>query len=210
MEFQIYNGVLDTNLTTNQIIDKAIEMWDFDSVDQTSTRHSATYGNVKIGCDSGNTHYGVEFYTDVTKSQSTYMTVGGSYRYTLVKSDNALLISMEGSSSWETIVIGNTTSTDGVKGKGGFYATSNANSAIYIGTDNWSSGTSATFTDNCKTTDGLIQLVPIAAPYGGFYFDNAYRVHMAQATGNKGLYVVDGDSDGSRYYISHRTAIREE
>ncbi len=36
MEFQIYNGVLDRNLTTNQIIDKAIEMWDFDSVDQTS------------------------------------------------------------------------------------------------------------------------------------------------------------------------------
>ncbi|MBR1563361.1 MAG: hypothetical protein IJ645_09175, partial [Ruminococcus sp.] len=65
MEFQIYNGVLDTNLTTNQIIDKAIEMWDFDSVDQTSTLHSATYGNVKIGCDSGNTHYGVEFYTNI-------------------------------------------------------------------------------------------------------------------------------------------------
>ena len=43
MEFQIYNGVLDRNLTTNQIIDKAIEMWDFDSVDQTSTLHSAAY-----------------------------------------------------------------------------------------------------------------------------------------------------------------------
>ena len=210
MEFQIYNGVLDRNLTTNQIIDKAIEMWDFDSVDQTSTLHSAAYGNVSIGCDSGNTHFGVEIYTDGTKSQRQYMAVGGSYRYTLVKSDNALLISMEGSSSWETIVIGNTTGTDGVKGKGGFYANSNANSAIYIGTDNWSSGSSAAFNDNCKITDGLIQLVPIAAPYGGFYFDNAYRVNMAQATGNKGLYVVDGDSDGSRYYISHRTAIREE
>lgn len=209
MAFEIYNGVLDSNLTTNQIIDKAIEMWDFDSVDQTSTLHSATYGNVKIGCDSGNTHFGVEIYTNVTGSKQ-YMAVDGSYRYTLVKSDNALLISMEGSSSWETIVIGNTTGTDGVKGKGGFYANSNANSAIYIGTDNWSSGASAAFTDTCKTTDGLTQLVPIAAPYGGFYFDNAYRVHMAQATGNKGLYVVDGDSDGSRYYISHRTAIKEE
>ena len=197
MEFQIYNGVLDINLTTNQIIDKAIEMWDFDSVDQTSTRHSATYGNVKIGCDSGNTHYGVEIYTDVTGSNRQYTAVGGSYR---------LLISMEGSSSWETIVIGNTTGTDGVKGKGGFYANSNANSAIYIGTDNWSSGSSAAFTDNCKITDGLIQLVPIAAPYGGFYFANVYRVHMAQATGNKGLYTKDGD----RYYISHRTAIKEE
>ena len=205
MEFQIYNGVLDRNLTTNQIIDKAIEMWDFDSVDQTSTLHSATYGNVKIGCDSGNTHFGVEIYTNVTGSRQ-YMTVGGSYRYTLVKSDNALLISMEGSSSWETIVIGNTTGTDGVKGKGGFYANSNANSAIYIGTDNWSSGSSAAFTDNCKTTDGLTQLVPIAAPYGGFYFANVYRVHMAQATGSKGLYTKDGD----RYYISHRTAIKEE
>lgn len=205
MEFQIYNGVLDINLTTNQIIDKAIEMWDFDSVDQTSTLHSATYGNVKIGCDSGNTHYGVEIYTNVAGSRQ-YMAVDGSYRYTLVKSDNALLISMEGSNGWETIVIGNTTGTDGVKGKGGFYATSNANSAIYIGTDNWSSGSSAAFSDTCKTTDGLTQLVPIAAPYGGFYFANVYRVHMAQATGSKGLYTKDGD----RYYISHRTAIKEE
>ena len=191
MAFEIYNGIFST---AQDLIAKAAEMWDFDEV--TATR--ATYGNVFLNAGGG-----LQFY--ISSVNKYTISPDSSYRYSIVKSDNALLISIE-SSGWATIVIGNTTNAEGTKGKGGVFSYGRADGGTGLGTDNWSSEESIVYDNNIIRSDGLTQLVPIAAPYGGYYFENVFRTFVGTFTGIKGLYEINGE----RYYISNRTAIKEE
>jgi len=192
MAFEIYNGIFST---AQDLIAKAAEMWDFDEV----TATKATYGNVFL-LGSGSLQFYISSVNKYTISPNS------PYRYSIVKSDNALLISIETSSGWDTIVIGNTTNAEGTKGKGGVFSYGQASGGTALGTDNWSSGESITYENNIIRSDGLTQLVPIAAPYGGYYFENVFRTFVGTTTGIKGLYEINGE----RYYISNRTAIKEE
>ncbi|GEM_PF-6841015 len=191
MAFEIYNGIFST---AQDLIAKAAEMWDFDEV--TETR--ATYGNVFL-FNGGSLQFYISSVNRYTISPNS------PYRYSIVKSDNALLISIETSSGWATIVIGNTTNAEGTKGKGGVFSYGNASGDTGLGTDNWSSEESIVYDNNIIISDGLTQLVPIAAPYGGYYFENVFRTFVGTNTGIKGLYEINGE----RYYISNRTAIKE-
>ena len=192
MAFEIYNGIFST---PQNLIAKAAEMWDFDEVTETK----ATYGNVFLLLTDGSLRFYISSVNKYTISPSD------PYRYSIVKSDNALLISIETSSGWVTIVIGNTTNAEGTKGKGGVFSYGNADGRTGLGTDNWSSEESIVYDNNIIISDGLTQLVPIAAPYGGYYFENVFRTFVGTNTGIKGLYEINGE----RYYISNRTAIKE-
>lgn len=192
MAFEIYNGIFST---AQDLIAKAAEMWDFDEV----TATKAAYGNVFL-FDGGSLQFYISSVNKYTISPNS------PYRYSIVKSDNALLISIETSSGWVTIVIGNTTNAEGTKGKGGVFSYGGADGRTGLGTDNWSSEESIVYDNNIIRSDGLTQLVPIAAPYGGYYFENVFRTFVGAITGIKGLYEINGE----RYYISNRTAIKEE
>ena len=192
MAFEIYNGIFST---AQDLIAKAAEMWDFDEVTETK----ATYGNVFLLLTDGSLRFYISSVNKYTISPSD------PYRYSIVKSDNALLISIETSSGWATIVIGNTTNAEGTKGKGGVFSYGQADGRTGLGTDNWSSGADIVYSNNIILSDGLTQLVPIAAPYGGYYFENVFRTFVGTTTGIKGLYEINGE----RYYISNRTAIKE-
>ena len=199
MAFEIYNGIGDE---PNSIIDKAIEMWGFDSSDTESSYHSATYGNVKIAKTNTNS---LALYVDATHQVYDDLTAGA--HWTIVKSDSALLISFEKSTnSFATIVVGTCTGSDGVQGKGGIYVTSANEAATYIGTDDWSSGHSPADNTALRVSTELNQLVQVAAPQGKYYFNNAYRMILGISGTYRGLYTIGDD----RYYISQRTAIKEE
>ena len=104
-----------------------------------------------------------------------------------------------------TIIIGTTTNIDGTTGKGMLYADSSVSAY-------WEAGCGSTIQPQegdmmrSSDTNGLIQLIPYAFSVGGWYFDNAYRVVLAERTSNHGLFEIGNDG----YYISMRTAIKEE
>ena len=196
MAFEIYNG---TASTFTQVVDKLIEMWDFDSVDQESSEHTATYGNAKIG----GINAVVRFYSNDTAIFNSETFTAGNY--TIVKSDNAILVSWKYSSYTYTLIFGNLTNVDGTTGKGAILdngRTSNYCPYYLVAGENTDSNVSLAKTN----TDILIQLIPYVSRTGGWVFDNAYRVLFDTTDGRRGLYMI-GDE---RFYISEWTAIKEE
>lgn len=209
MAFEIYNGTAADRTVSemNKIIDKLAEMWEFDSVDETSTLHSVTYGDCVLSVNSS--HDGaINITADGTSIFSSgYLVVfDAPYRYTIVKASNAIMLSMNYDPGvFTTIIIGTTTNINGGTGKGMLFADSSTSAY-------WEAGCGSTIqpqdsdTMRSSDTNGLIQLIPYAFSVGGWYFDNAYRVALAERTSNHGLYEIGND----RYYISMRTAIKEE
>lgn len=198
MAFEIYNG---TASTFAQVVDKLIEMWDFDSVDQESSEHTATYGNAKIG----GMNAVVRFYSNGTSIYNSEAFTAGNY--TIVKSDNAILVSWKYSSSnyTYTLIFGNLTNVDGTVGKGAILdngRTSNYCPYYLVAGENTDSNVSLARTN----TDVLTQLIPYVSRTGGWIFDDAYRVLYDTTDGRRGLYMI-GDE---RFYISEWTAIKEE
>lgn len=209
MAFEIYNATAASRSIAemNKIIDKLAEMWDFDSVDTESTAHSVTYGDCVLSVDSS--HDGA---INITADGTSIFNGGytgaldSPYHYAIVKTDSSVMLSMNYDPGvFVTIIIGTTANIDGTTGKGMLFADSSASAF-------WEAGCGSTIqpqdsdTMRSSDTNGLIQLIPYAFSVGGWYFDNAYRVALAERTSNHGLYEIGND----RYYISMRTAIKEE
>lgn len=204
MAFEIYSATADmsSGKWANQVIDKMIEMWEFDSVDQESEWHSASFGNGTITAKSSNYIGLINDSGDVCSTAFTTTPM----RFSVVKTDSSLLVSFESSSDgFATIIVGKTTNIDGTKGKGVMFVHYSSDGKTYMVTDNWQP-TSTVFSESLRSSDGLTQLVPIAATLGGDFFDNAYRVTVGTDYKNRGLYTIGDD----RWYISQRTAIKEE
>lgn len=196
MAFEIYNG---TASTFTQVVDKLIEMWDFDESDTTSSEHTATYGNAKIG----GINNVCKLYNEETSIYNAEAFQGGNY--TVVKSENSILASWIYSSRTYTLIVGNLTNIDGTTGKGAFLCIGNtSNYCPYYLTagENVDLNVSLGRTN----TDVLTQLVPYVSRTGGWVFDNAYRTLFDTQDGRRGLYTINNN----RYYISEWTAIKEE
>lgn len=198
MAFEIYNG---SAATFTQVVDKLIEMWEFDSVDQESAEHTATYGNAKIG----GLNAVVRLYSNNTSIYNAEAFTAGNY--TIVKSDNAILVSWRYSSSnyTYTLIFGNLTNVDGTAGKGAILDTgrpSNLCPYYLVAGQNADSNVTLARTN----TDILTQLIPYVSRNGGWVFDNAYRTLYDTQDGRRGLYTIGNN----RYYISEWTAIKEE
>lgn len=202
MAFVIYNGTTSGNDTEdmNEILDKLIEMWDFDEVDQESERHSATYGNAKIRTSTQDGRYALELVDEAILIENL-----GYYNqnvYTIVKTDNAVMLALgAGSGTWDVWIIGTLTNIDGTTGKGIV--------GIAAGTGAWyavlGDSTQMNITDTLRTSQDIAQLIPYVSASGGWYFDNAFRTLIAQSATLKGKYQVGEDV----YYFAGRSAIKE-
>jgi hypothetical protein len=202
MAFIIYNGTTSGNDTSdmNEILDKLMEMWDFDSVDQESERHSATYGNAMIRTSTQNGRFALELVDEAILIENL-----GYYNqgvYTIVKTDNAVMLALgAGSGTWHVWIIGTLTNIDGTTGKGiiGVIGDTGAWYAVL------GDSTQANVTDTLRTSQDLTQLVPYVSTQGGWYFDNAYRLLIGLNNTLKGKYQIGEDV----YYITGRSAIKE-
>jgi hypothetical protein len=202
MAFIIYNGTTSGNNTSdmNEILDKLIEMWDFDSVDQESERHSATYGNAMIRTSTQNGRFALELVDEAILIEN--LGYFNSNTYTIVKTDNAVMLALgAGSGIWDVWIIGTLTNIDGTTGKGiiGIAGSTGAWYAVL------GDSTQANVTDTLRTSQDIAQLVPYVSTQGGWYFDNAYRLLIAQSAALKGKYQIGEDV----YYIAGRSAIKE-
>lgn len=202
MAFVIYNGTTSGNNTTNmnEILDKLIEMWNFDSVDQESTRHSATYGNAKIRTSTQDGRYALEFgeSTIVIENLGYY----NSYTYTIVKTDNAIILALgAGSGTWDVWIVGTVTNIDGTTGKGivGIVGSTGAWYAVL------GDSTQMNISDTLRVSQDMTQLIPYVSAVGGWFFDNAHRMIVGLNSTLKGKYILGADT----YYIVGRSAIKE-
>lgn len=202
MAFVIYNGTTSGNDTEdmNEILDKIIEMWDFDEVDQESERHSATYGDAMIRTSTQDGRFALELVDEAILIENL-----GYYNqnvYTIVKTDNAVMLALgAGSGTWDVWIIGTLTNIDGTTGKGIV--------GIAAGTGAWyavlGDSTQMNITDTLRTSQDIAQLIPYVSAEGGWYFDNAFRTIIAQSATLKGKYQVGEDV----YYFAGRSAIKE-
>lgn len=202
MAFVIYNGTTSGNDTEdmNEILDKLIEMWDFDSVDQESERHSATYGNAMIRTSTQNGRYALELVDEAILIEN--LGYYNSNTYTIVKTDNAILLALGvANSKWDVWVIGTLTNIDGTTGKGILGVAGDTGAWYAVLGDS----TQANVTDTLRTSQDIAQLVSYVSAEGGWYFDNAFRTLIAQSATLKGKYQVGEDV----YYIAGRSAIKE-
>lgn len=203
MAFTIYNGTTSGNDTEdmNEILDKLIEMWDFDEVDQTSTYHSATYGEATIETSLQDGRYAMKYGESTTLVENL-----GYYNqgvYTIVKTDNAILLALGAANSkWDVWVIGTLKNIDGTTGKGILGVTGDTGAWYAVLGDS----TQANVTDTLRTSQDIAQLIPYVSASGGWYFDNAFRTIIAQSATLKGKYQVGEDV----YYIAGRSAIKED
>jgi hypothetical protein len=202
MAFVIYNGTTSGNDTEdmNEILDKLIEMWDFDSVDQESERHSATYGNAMIRTSTQDGRFALELVDEAILIEN--LGYYNSNTYTIVKTDNAVMLALgAGSGTWDVWIIGKLTNIDGTTGKGII--------GIVSGTGAWyavlGDSTQANVTDTLRSSQDIAQLVPYVSTQGGWYFDNAYRLLIGLNNTLKGKYQIGEDV----YYIAGRSAIKE-
>lgn len=193
MAFEIYNGIASD---PNTIIDKLIEMWDFDSADQTSSNHSATWGGGMIYRDGYNICIG--------NSSSAYFqgNVGSSDTFKLIKTQNAILVAWYHSSAWITFAVGTITDINGNAGKGILGIISATLSAVFEGT------LLSNVSSNYISTANGVQLVPHMAQ-NDYYTDGIYRV-LAHCFAN--IQVISGKYQLGEdvYYISNGLAIKEE
>ena len=211
MAFEITHGTFATG-SANQLIDKIIELYEsfFDSVDQESQYHSATYGSATISTSNG-TNIILKDGNGTILNTISYN--AAPYFYNIVKASNALLINFLSSAgdnaSYGTVVFGTLKNINGTTGKGAIIVANSATAVASMVAGQWSSGaaaSSALMQEAMRQSDGLTQLIPYAATVGGWYFDNAYRMMVGTAYNNRGVYLAGDD----RYYISQRTAIKEE
>lgn len=209
MAFQIYNATAANRSIAemNKIIDKLAEMWDFDSVDTESTAHSVTYGDCVLSVDSS--HDGsINITADGTSIfDSGYIVAfDAPYQYTIVKTKSAIMLSWNYDPGvFSTIVIGTTTNINGTTGKGMLYV----NSTQYAA---WNAGCGSDIPEQendtmlSSDTNNLVQMMQYTFSTGGWYFDNAYRVMRSNVGNRHGLAALGGEN----YYVSMRTAIKEE
>lgn len=208
MAFEITHGTFATG-SANQLIDKIIELYEsfFDSVDQESQYHSATYGSATI---STTNDMNIILKDGNGTSLNSISYNAAPYFYNIVKASNALLINFLSSTgdnaSYGTVVFGMLKNINGTTGKGAIIVTNQATAAAGMVAGQWSSGTTIIMQEAMRQSDGLTQLIPYAATVGGWYFDNAYRMMVGTAYNNRGVYLIGDD----RYYISQRTAIKDE
>lgn len=203
MAFEIYNGTLSSSV--NEIIDKLAEMWDFDSTDLESSSHSVTYGNAMLFQNNALWQLALYKTENGADTMIDYYTTASGRRYSIVAASDAVLISMESSNgSFATYIIGDLTNVDGTTGKGGLIVGDNDSASWYsvMGTTIEQPGATETF----RTSTEMSQLIPYVSSATGYYFDNAYRLTVGTTYRNRGVYTI-GDN---RYYISQRTAIKEE
>lgn len=197
MAFEIYNGT-GSGLA---MFEKLNEMWEFDSYDDTSGI-VATYGNAKFEVNSnGMVLY---MYNDTTQlfNQEVF---GSPGIFTIIKSDSSIMLSWLYGSYIHTIIIGNLTDVEGNTGKGAVLTlgqSGNNHPYYMVAGEESNSGASNTL----SVTDVLTQLVPQVCTRGGWAFDNAYRSLFDTSDTKRGLYTIGNE----RYYISGRTAIKEE
>lgn len=196
MAFEIYNG----NGTTNDIIDKIIEMWDFDSYDQESSYHSATYGNGKITAQNN----GLVIQT-VTGTNIGDLPSYSTSDFKIIKTENSIMISILYYNEYYAAIIGNLAGPNTNKNKGICVINSYKVYSV-MGEDANQSYIQIT----PATSDTLVQLIPIAATkYGDYYFRNAYRIIIspfANTMAIEGKYLINNNT----YYISGGLAIKEE
>ena len=201
MAFTIYNGTTSGNNTEdmNEILDKLIEMWDFDSVDQESERHSATFGSAAIETSTQDGRFALR------SGESTIVISNLGYYnqnvYTIVRTDNAVMLALgAGSGTWDVWIIGTLTNIDGTTGKG-IIGIVGGNGAWYAALG---SSTQMNITDTLRSSQDLTQLVPYVSTQGGWYFDNAYRLLVGLNNTLKGRFMLGDDE----YYIVGRSAIK--
>lgn len=195
MAFEIYNGASTTD--PNEVIDKAIEMWSFDSVDQTSTDHTATWGDNMLSCTVSSSKIFIGSASGGAYFQASF---GGAYR--IVKTSNALLIAFQYNNAWNCIIVGSSTKLDGSTGKrlDGILS----GSSIYIVSD----GTMyhALSVNYVPTVQGN-QLADIMAQDGSITV-NGYRFiayDFSSLTSVCGEYTLGSDN----FYIAGGLAIKE-
>jgi hypothetical protein len=202
MAFVIYNGTTSGNTQSdmNEILDKLIEMWNFDSVDQSSAKHSATYGNAMIRTSTQDGRFALELVDEAILIEN--LGYYNSNNYTIVKTDNAIMLILgAGSNINDVWIIGSLTNIDGTTGKGIV--------GVVGGTGAWyavvGNSTQSNITDTFRTSQDMTQLIPYVSTVGGWYFDNAYRMIIGLNSVLKGKYILGAET----YYIAGRSAIKE-
>ena len=200
MAFEYYSG----SGNANAIINKLIEMWDFDSSDTTSSDHSATYGNAQIISGSNN------LFVQTVRETTSGLAIFCSYTaFKIIKATNSIMVCIDYNGYYGAIIIGNLTNSDGQSSKGIFgHNAQSTEIASIMG----ASAIQSKIQFTPKTSDTLTQLVPMAAPtFGDWYFENGYRIEIATVSstilnGTHGLY----DIGGEKYYFAGNVAIKED
>jgi hypothetical protein len=194
MAFEIYNGTGSAVTMFN----KLVEMWDFDSVD--TSEREAVYGSGKIKAYSDY----IRLYKVGESSYINNTNTGTGANFTIIKSENAIMLTWVYSNTPYCYIVGNLTKViDGTADKG---MTCNEGSYIYsiMGTI-----VQSTITQSPVNTDALWQMVEVSGTEGGFYFGTVYRfISTAFVDPNtiQGLY----DINGERYFVCASLAIKEE
>ena len=212
MAFEIYEGIITGNNITaaNQMIDKLIEMWNFDDVSQSEGQyHSATYGNIYL---FGETSYSGKMCIGVSGSTSANFQATlpnanvGSNSFVIVKAQNSIMLAWKINDQWSSVIIGNIKSVDGNISKGMLGYNRDYNFVYPAYNDALQNNLSI----NSLTTNKGTQLVPVMAE-NGYYLDNGYRI-LASTTSLTNLAVICGQYmiGDDKYYIASGLAIKEE
>ena len=209
MAFEIYEGIITgTNITAaNQMIDKLIEMWNFDDVSQSEGEyHSATYGNIYLFGSSGNMCIGVSGSTNANFQATLPNANVGSNSFVIVKAQNSIMLAWTSNNQWSSVIIGNIKSVDGDTSKGMLGYNRNYNFVYPAYNDALQNNLSI----NSLTTNKGTQLVPVMAE-NGYYLDNGYRILASKTSLTNlshiyGQYMIGDD----KYYVAGGLAIKEE
>lgn len=191
MAFEIYNGTVND---PNTIIDKLIEMWEFDSTDQTGNNHSATWGNYKVYRSSNNVCIG-------DGNQAPFQVPVSSSPFRIIKTPKAIMATWSYNNLWKTVIIGNIYKANGTQSKGIIGCESNSLSAAF------DRDLLANFSYTALRTNNDIQLIPHVAQ-NDYYMDQVYRIVACnfQTIGAiSGKYKIGDDL----YYISNLLALKD-
>lgn len=209
MAFEIYEGIITgTNIeAANQMIDKLIEMWNFDEVSQTEgVYHSATYGSIKLFGSDGNMCIGISG-SSSARFQATLPNANeGSNSFVIVKAQNSIMLAWTSNNQWSSVIIGNIKSVDGDTSKG-MLGYNRSYNFVYPAYHN---ALQNNLSINSLTTNKGTQLVPVMAE-NGYYLDNGYRI-LASKTSLTNLSHICGQyiKGDDKYYIAGGLAIKEE
>lgn len=209
MAFEIYEGIITGTYeaATNQMIDKLIEMWNFDEVSQTEGfYHSATYGSIKLFGADGNMCIGVSGSSSANFRASLPTASVGSNSFVIVKAQNSIMLAWKVNDQWSSVIIGNIKSVDGNISKGMLGYNRDYNFVYPAYNDALQNNLSI----NSLTTNKGTQLVPVMAE-NGYYLDNGYRILASETSLTNlayicGQYMIGDD----KYYIASGLAIKEE
>lgn len=194
MAFTIYEGTG----SANDMYAKLVEMWTFDSTD--TENHEAVYGNVKIKT------YGDYIRLYNTADESSYINnqnTGSNATFSVVKIDNAIMLTWVYNGAPYCYVIGDLANVDGGTGKGAACAGDGRFISSVLGTI-----TQPIIGQDLIITDVVNQVVQLSGSVGGYYFPNIFRLiatSFVDYTTIRGVYTL-GDT---RYYICGVLAIEE-